>query len=69
MSMDALVFLGVGQIIGSFVSGKVYDVYGSKKGTFYNLLMFILANTVTIMFLYQLEYNNIVYVMPFLWGL
>ena len=67
--MIALMFLGMGQIIGSYLSGYVSDHYGARKGIYLNLFLLVSAITFSAYFLVNENFIMLIYFASILWGL
>jgi predicted MFS family arabinose efflux permease len=68
LSMNVLIMLGFGALLGTFLIGNVKDRYGHKVTTFMNLIILILTSVTLFIFLRSKEYNSEVYLMVFCWG-
>jgi predicted MFS family arabinose efflux permease len=64
--MNAMMFLGIGEVIGGLVSGQISDAYGARVGIYFNLSLFIPAIASIICYLNLNSYNFIAYLMPLL---
>ena len=69
MSMLALALFGVGEIIGCFYIGMIVDKFGSKVATICNLINITAMIGVTMAFLIEFQFNYLVWIMCFLWGI
>lgn len=67
-SMLAMVGFGLGEIFGGFFIGFIVDRWGTKTAIICNLIIILLMNAVTLVFIYQFEFNALPWIMCFLWG-
>ena len=67
-SMLAMVFFGVGEILGCFFIGTIVDRFGSRVASFMNILIMVAMTAVTFTFCLLWEFSWLAYLMCFLWG-
>ena len=53
----AMIFLGAGEIVGSFANGKLHDVIGSRKFALANLCQLLVAYVLIMWFNQRNEYH------------
>ena len=68
MALQALVFFGLGEVICGAIMGYVNDKVGAKKTCLVNIIIIIITTALTILNLYELEYNFLTFVVCFMWG-
>jgi MFS family permease len=66
--MFAMVFFGVGEVLGCFFVGYFIDKYGSRFAVFINVGIIIIMSVVTLWFISLFEYNFLAFLMCFMWG-
>jgi sugar phosphate permease len=64
----AMIFFGVGEILGCFFIGWVVDKYGSYKATLVNCVIMTAMGIVTVIYAIVYDFGILAYVMCFLWG-
>lgn len=64
-----MIGIGVGEILGALICGKVTDWKGTKAGLYVIISMAIPALTVLILINELFEFSALSYVMCLLWGL
>ena len=64
-----MILLGLGECLGSLGSGFVIDYVGTKNFCVLNAFMIALNGLVVASSTSSLEYNNLSFIMCFLWGM
>lgn len=64
-----MVAFGFGEVIGGFLSGKVFDRIGSKKGALLNMFLIGLVTLLTIFSILSKRYGWLTFVMCSIWGI
>eukprot|EP00347_Sterkiella_histriomuscorum_P000222 403376714 len=67
-SMYAMVIFGVGEMIGCFFIGYVVDKKGSKFASVVDVVIIVIQTIVTLLFLWQNQFNYLALLMTFMWG-
>ena len=69
MAMFAMIALGVGEILGALLSGRVIDKYGKKAG----VLLVLITMAIGFLFLFLVvifyKFSVLTFFMTFFWGL
>lgn len=69
LAMSAMTALGFGEIIGGLFIGWIIDTKGSQMAVVVNVILVTFSTTSVLSFLYINEYNWLVFLMTFAWGL
>ena len=65
----AMIFLGAGEIVGSFANGKLHDLIGSKLFAIANLIQLCIAYALIVYFNHRNKYNyGFAMTLCFAWG-
>lgn len=64
----AMIFFGVGEILGCFFIGWVVDKYGSYKATVVNCIIMTAMGIVTVIYAIVYDFGILAFAMCFLWG-
>ncbi|CDW89920.1 major facilitator superfamily protein [Stylonychia lemnae] len=67
-SMLAMVALGVGEISGAVIQGKLVDKYGTKNVCVLNMVLILVATIFVLNYLYLDDYSVFAFIMTFVWG-
>ena len=67
-SMYAMICLGIGEIVGSFVVGQVIDRKGSKVTSYLTVGLILLQTVLMLWFIGQNTYGLLVFVLTFVFG-
>ena len=67
-SMYAMICLGIGEIVGSFVVGQVIDRKGSKVTSYLTVGLILLQTVLMLWFIGQNTYGVLVFVLTFVFG-
>mmetsp|Transcript_34919 Transcript_34919/g.33963 ORF Transcript_34919/g.33963 Transcript_34919/m.33963 type:complete len:224 (-) Transcript_34919:26-697(-) len=67
-SMLAMIYLGVGEVIGGIFMGLLIDKYGCKNCTYINILNVLVASSLVAIYMYNNRYSWMAYAMTFFWG-
>lgn len=67
--MKCMAVLGIGEIVGSFLSGYVIDKLGSKRVVVLNVSILIVMGVITCTFLLLDDFSLLAYAVTFIWGL
>lgn len=68
-SLFAMIGLGVGEIVGSIVCGKILDKWNQKAGLIYDMIITAIAFAFLITYNEVRNYGVVTYFMTFFWGL
>ena len=69
MSLFAMIPLGLGEVIGALIIGKIVDKYGPKVGIVYIMTLTVIAFGVLFAYIAVFEFGPLTFIMTFLWGL
>eukprot|EP00347_Sterkiella_histriomuscorum_P004956 403358441 len=69
MSLYAMIPLGIGEIIGSLLMGKIMDIYGQKKGIIVCGINLIIAMILVFAYIIHYQFGALTFIFPFFWGL
>jgi predicted MFS family arabinose efflux permease len=64
----ALIFFGIGEILGCFAIGWFVDHMGSYKACYVNLGIMTVMGFFTVLYAIIFKFNALAYLMCFLWG-
>lgn len=67
--MLAMIFLGIGEIVGGLFNGQVIDKLGNRASTYVNLVLIVIQTLVTVTFIHVGVFSELAFVMTFIWGL
>ncbi|CDW90286.1 major facilitator superfamily protein [Stylonychia lemnae] len=68
-SMLTMVSFGIGEIVGSLVSGFMIDKYGNKKTVLLNILLISIQTIIMIICMIDYRFSYFSYFLTFTWGL
>mmetsp|Transcript_20383 Transcript_20383/g.31114 ORF Transcript_20383/g.31114 Transcript_20383/m.31114 type:complete len:169 (+) Transcript_20383:1061-1567(+) len=68
MALMAMIWFGVGEVLGGIAEGFIIDIVGSRRTTWFNALICLAMTAVTIWSLDRLTYDWVTKLMCFLWG-
>ena len=66
--MLAMMALGVGEILGSYIMGRLVDKLGLKDSSLINMVLILIASSTVVYYLYRNDYGFLAYFMAFMWG-
>lgn len=69
LSMLAMIALGVGEIVGSYLMGRFVDKLGPKNSSFVNMVLIFVASATVVYYVHRNYYGFLAYFMAFMWGL
>jgi sugar phosphate permease len=64
----AMIFFGVGEILGCFFIGWIVDKHGSYRATIVNCMLMTAMGVVTVTYSVVYDFGFLAYLMCFLWG-
>lgn len=68
-ALIAMVFFGIGEVIGSYFIGTLIDRYSTKMASFVLIVIDVVMIVTTIISIYRLKYDVWTFIMTFLWGM
>jgi predicted MFS family arabinose efflux permease len=66
--MLAMVCLGVGEMLGGQLVGRIIDKKGSRSACLANIVIIFIMTTCTIVFIVMQNFNWLAFAMCFMWG-
>eukprot|EP00350_Pseudokeronopsis_sp_OXSARD2_P005866 CAMPEP_0170567266 /NCGR_PEP_ID=MMETSP0211-20121228/80369_1 /TAXON_ID=311385 /ORGANISM="Pseudokeronopsis sp., Strain OXSARD2" /LENGTH=186 /DNA_ID=CAMNT_0010888673 /DNA_START=894 /DNA_END=1454 /DNA_ORIENTATION=+ len=69
MSMQAMLYFGIGEMLGGITIGIILDKYGNYISSAIIVMLVLIQTCITLAFFDGDKYNWKAYVMPFSWGL
>ena len=64
-----MITLGFGQMFGGLIMGLLIDKFGSKKTSLINVGLLAVTSILSMIVIYQVNYNAITFICCFFWGL
>ena len=68
-SMQAMICLGIGEIVGSLAIGQVIDKVGNKVTSWITIVLIVLQTFLTVLYIYNGVYNWLIFAVTFIYGL
>ena len=67
--LNALIWVGVGEMIAGFAIGRIIDKAGQRATILTNTVMQIVSTAFTLYIVYNFNFGTISYVACFIWGI